>query len=50
MDSQRIKELRKLLNEYNYNYYVLDAPTVTDYEDVYKRQGHGFDTRGNYSG
>lgn len=32
MDSQRIEELRKLLNEYNYNYYVLDAPTVTDYE------------------
>lgn len=32
MDKQRIEELRKLLNEYNYNYYVLDAPTVTDYE------------------
>lgn len=28
----RIKELRDLLNEYNYQYYVLDAPTVPDAE------------------
>ena len=31
--------LRELLNEYNYRYYVLDAPTVTDYEyDMLLRQ------------
>ena len=28
---QRIAELRKLLEIYNYQYYVLDAPTVEDY-------------------
>lgn len=27
---QRIEELRKLLNEYNYQYYVLNAPAVSD--------------------
>ena len=27
---QRIKELRQLLNEYSYQYHVLDAPTVED--------------------
>ena len=25
-------QLRRLLNEHNYNYYVLDAPTVSDFE------------------
>jgi len=29
---RRIQELRDLLNEYNYQYYVLDAPTVPDSE------------------
>lgn len=29
---ERIYELRKLLNKYNYEYYVLDNPTVSDYE------------------
>lgn len=28
----RIKELRSLLNKYNYQYYVLAAPSVSDYE------------------
>jgi len=28
----RAAELRELLNRYNYQYYVLDAPTVSDYE------------------
>lgn len=28
----RIKELRKLLNRYNYEYHVLDAPTISDYD------------------
>jgi len=28
----RISELRKLLNDYSYHYYVLDAPIVTDSE------------------
>lgn len=27
---QRIEELRRLLNEYNHQYYVLNAPTVSD--------------------
>ncbi|MBQ7109396.1 MAG: NAD-dependent DNA ligase LigA [Clostridia bacterium] len=30
--SARIKELSKLLNEYGYQYYVLDNPTVSDFE------------------
>ncbi len=29
---QRIEELRSLLEKYNYEYYVLDNPSVTDYE------------------
>lgn len=34
MDSikKRIEELRRLLNEYNHQYYVLNAPTVSDKE------------------
>ena len=28
----RIKELRKELREHNYNYYVLDNPTISDFE------------------
>lgn len=29
---QRIKELRQIINRHNYNYYVLNAPTVSDQE------------------
>lgn len=33
MDNQdRIEELRRTLNEHSYNYYVLDNPTISDYE------------------
>ena len=35
----RIDELRNILNEANYNYYVLDNPTITDQEfDAYLRE------------
>ncbi len=37
--SKRIEELVKILNEANYNYYVLDNPTITDQEyDKYIRE------------
>lgn len=29
---KRIEELRKLINEHDYNYYVLAQPTISDYE------------------
>src|SRR5690606_24924814 len=29
---KRIEELKALINRYNYEYYVLDQPTVSDYE------------------
>jgi len=29
---QKIKDLRAHLHQHNYNYYVLDAPTISDYE------------------
>ncbi len=29
---KRVKELVNLINEYNYEYYTLDNPTITDYE------------------
>ncbi len=32
MDQERIDELKKRLNEYNYQYYVLDNPSVSDQE------------------
>lgn len=36
---KRIKELTDILNEANYNYYVLDNPTITDMEyDKYLRE------------
>ncbi|MEG1462857.1 MAG: NAD-dependent DNA ligase LigA, partial [Anaerorhabdus sp.] len=36
---ERIEELRNLLNRYNYEYHVLDQPTVTDAEyDQYMRE------------
>ena len=31
-EEQRILQLREKLNEYNYQYYVLDQPTVSDFE------------------
>ena len=36
---KRVEELTKILNEANYNYYVLDNPTITDQEyDKYLRE------------
>jgi len=36
---QRVLELTKILNEANYNYYILDNPTITDQEfDKYLRE------------
>ncbi|WP_455582938.1 NAD-dependent DNA ligase LigA [Dysosmobacter sp.] len=36
---ERMKELRRLLNENGYRYYVLDAPTMSDYEyDMLNRE------------
>lgn len=32
MSLERLNEIKALLNEYNYQYYVLDNPTVTDQE------------------
>ncbi|MCI2105681.1 MAG: NAD-dependent DNA ligase LigA [Intestinimonas sp.] len=33
MDAQQeVEQLHRELNEYNYQYYVLDAPTISDYE------------------
>jgi NAD-dependent DNA ligase (contains BRCT domain type II) len=29
---QKIKQLRDALREHNYNYYILDNPTISDYE------------------
>lgn len=29
---QRIEELTKIINEHNYNYYVMDNPTISDFE------------------
>ena len=29
---EKIKQLRAELNQYNYNYYVLDKPTISDFE------------------
>lgn len=31
-DIERIEELRNLLHKHNYNYYVLNAPEISDYE------------------
>jgi DNA ligase (NAD+) len=28
----RVEELRGLIDQHNYNYYVLDQPTISDYE------------------
>lgn len=36
---KRIQELRDILNENGYRYYVLDAPTMSDYEyDMLNRE------------
>ncbi|MEG0367953.1 MAG: NAD-dependent DNA ligase LigA, partial [Coprobacillus sp.] len=32
MSFERLKDIKKLLNEYNYQYYVLDNPSVSDQE------------------
>ena len=32
MTKERMEELIQILNEANYNYYVLDNPTITDQE------------------
>ena len=32
LEKEKIEQLRKKLDEYNYQYYVLDNPTVSDYE------------------
>ena len=32
MTLERLNELKEKLNQYNYEYYVLDNPTVTDQE------------------
>ena len=29
---EKIQQLREELNQHNYNYYVLDTPTITDVE------------------
>lgn len=29
---QRIEELREMLHQHNYNYYILDEPTISDFE------------------
>jgi len=35
MEAQaQIHQLREQLNEHNYNYYVLDTPTISDFEYV----------------
>ena len=31
-EEKRIEQLRRELNEHNYNYYVMDHPTITDFE------------------
>ncbi|GIS53642.1 hypothetical protein Ct9H90mP29_06840 [bacterium] len=35
---KRIKELRNIINEHNYKYYVLDDPSISDgeYDDLFK--------------
>ena len=36
---ERVEELTRILEEANYNYYVLDNPTITDQEyDKYMRE------------
>ena len=36
---ERMKQLRDILNENGYRYYVLDAPTMSDYEyDMLNRE------------
>ncbi|MGZ3773720.1 MAG: NAD-dependent DNA ligase LigA [Pseudobdellovibrionaceae bacterium] len=32
MSKQRHEELKKIISQHDYNYYVLDRPTITDYE------------------
>jgi DNA ligase (NAD+) len=32
MSKKRHEELKKIITEHDYSYYVLDRPTITDYE------------------
>ena len=38
MSKERLFELRKLITRYNYEYHVLDAPTISDidYDHLYR--------------
>ena len=41
----RIDELRKALDKHNYNYYVLNAPEISDYEfdmmmEAFRKNGY----------
>ena len=40
--ADRVQALRTLLDDYNYQYYVLDAPTVTDaeYDQLFRELQH----------
>ena len=43
---ETIKSLRDELNQHNYNYYVLDAPTISDFEfDKYLKQLQELETK-----
>jgi DNA ligase (NAD+) len=35
--AQKISALRQEIKRHNYNYYTLDAPTITDAESFYKK-------------
>ena len=36
--ANRAKELRELIEQHNYNYYILDAPSISDgeYDELFK--------------
>ena len=31
-EAEKINQLRAVLHQHNYNYYILDAPTINDFE------------------
>ena len=31
-EAEKINQLRTVLRQHNYNYYILDAPTINDFE------------------
>ena len=42
----RLKELREILEQHNYNYYILDSPTISDGEyDVIFRELYTLETK-----